>query len=289
MAEPQFQREASSVPELLHPPYINCAGALWNEDNWQAVMHYHSHVTEMQYVVEGNGVVTVDGVSYACGPGDLLIFHSNQPHMDDFRDSAVSPFAYFIRFKDCHVRGLEPGRILQPGVSPVINTSPYSGQFRLYFESIYTECDAQAPLFERIVDNYLTAMVLLTLRISGSAGSEPPYRGTLASDVKDYIDKNYQSRLSIAGVAKSLNVSACHLTHVLHDVLGLTPREYLTQRRIIEAKKLLANSQLAICEIARSVGYENPSHFSTQFKHIVGVTPGQYREQNHASNDFNAL
>lgn len=54
--------------------------------------------------------------------------------------------------------------------------------------------------------------------------------------------------------------------------------EYLTQKRILEAKVLLCQTNKSIAEISRQTGYEDPAYFGTVFKKHEGISPGQYRK-----------
>lgn len=55
--------------------------------------------------------------------------------------------------------------------------------------------------------------------------------------------------------------------------------ELLHERRLLEARRLLAYSQLPIAQIAHQLGYEDPAYFSRFFQRRVGVSPSWYRAQ----------
>lgn len=57
--------------------------------------------------------------------------------------------------------------------------------------------------------------------------------------------------------------------------MGVTPHQYILQRRIEKAKYLLQQGKLSIAEVAATVGFCDQSHFTRYFKRIVGVTPKQ--------------
>jgi AraC family transcriptional regulator len=58
--------------------------------------------------------------------------------------------------------------------------------------------------------------------------------------------------------------------------MGLTPHQYILQRRIEKVKFLLQYSKLGIAEIALQVGFCDQSHLTQYFKRIVGITPKQF-------------
>ena len=71
-------------------------------------------------------------------------------------------------------------------------------------------------------------------------------------------------------------VSESHLMHVLKEELGVTFNECLTRQRINEAKRLLAQGNALIYEVAMKVGYNDAKYFSQVFKKSTGLTPIEY-------------
>lgn len=59
---------------------------------------------------------------------------------------------------------------------------------------------------------------------------------------------------------------------------GVTPYQFLLERRMRRAKSLLTATVTTITEIAIAVGFNTPSHFATTFKRRVGTTPSIYRK-----------
>jgi AraC family transcriptional regulator len=95
--------------------------------------------------------------------------------------------------------------------------------------------------------------------------------------VKEYIEEHLSEELSIASLAAIALMSEFHFARAFKATIGESPHRYVVQRRIERAKVLLSVTQLAIAEIAYRVGISNQSHFTAQFRKIVGVTPKQYR------------
>ena len=59
---------------------------------------------------------------------------------------------------------------------------------------------------------------------------------------------------------------------------GITPKQFILQKRISNAEMLLQNRHYNINEISQIVGYENPLYFSRIFQKIKGVSPSEYRK-----------
>ena len=94
----------------------------------------------------------------------------------------------------------------------------------------------------------------------------------------DYIDKNFPDpSISLDKVAKNVNISPSYLSAVFSQEVGQTLTEYITSRRINEAKNMLRNTDMRLSEIAFAVGYKDPHYFSFVFRKVSGCTPSDYR------------
>ncbi|MGE5612921.1 MAG: helix-turn-helix domain-containing protein [Bacillota bacterium] len=93
-----------------------------------------------------------------------------------------------------------------------------------------------------------------------------------------YIDEHYhEESLSLDRVAKRVNISPNYFSAIFSQEVGMTFIEYLTGKRIDEAKRLLRQSDKRSGEIAFTVGYKDPHYFSFVFKKVTGLTPSEYR------------
>lgn len=98
------------------------------------------------------------------------------------------------------------------------------------------------------------------------------------SIVTAYIGRNFTEDLSLAYLAQISHGSPYHLHRTFKKTTGLTPVEYIQQKRIEHAKKILRSSNLTISEVGDKVGLHNTPYFITLFKKITGTTPAYYRQ-----------
>lgn len=104
--------------------------------------------------------------------------------------------------------------------------------------------------------------------------------GKTAEYIKSYIEKNFASpSLSTSEIARLIKMSESHLCRSFKNSEKITLIEYITNRRMEEAKKLLKDPSLIIKDIALRCGYENFRYFYSLFKKQVGISPTQYRQQ----------
>ncbi|WP_232820413.1 helix-turn-helix transcriptional regulator [Brachybacterium sp. YJGR34] len=97
--------------------------------------------------------------------------------------------------------------------------------------------------------------------------------------VRDRMDREFAQPLDVEGLARSVHLSAGHLSRRFREEYGETPYAYLMTRRIERAMTLLRSSDRSVTDICMTVGFSSLGTFSTRFKELVGVPPSVYREQ----------
>lgn len=94
----------------------------------------------------------------------------------------------------------------------------------------------------------------------------------------EFIHSNYHQELNLAEIADAAFLSEYHFAHLFKRLTGTTPHQYLAAVRIEQARKMIAETDLAIVAISTTVGYASQSHFTKIFRSITGLTPAKYRE-----------
>jgi AraC family transcriptional regulator len=100
--------------------------------------------------------------------------------------------------------------------------------------------------------------------------------------VSEFIKENIEDDLTLGKIAEIAGLSRFHFAGVSRQTTGLTPQQYVTQKRIENAKQLLAFSDLPLIEISLRSGFKNQSHFTTLFRKFTKFTPKTWRELKHA-------
>jgi AraC family transcriptional regulator, transcriptional activator of pobA len=99
----------------------------------------------------------------------------------------------------------------------------------------------------------------------------------LIADVFAVIDRRIAEPLSLRDVARELGLTPGHLTTVVRRRTGRTVQEWITERRMADARALLSTTELPISEVARRVGIADPGYFARLFRTTHGVSPRSWR------------
>ncbi len=94
-----------------------------------------------------------------------------------------------------------------------------------------------------------------------------------------YIEKNFQSDLSMEEMAGMARLSRTQFNFRFRQLLRMSPSEYLHKLRVEVAQKLLHTTEKSIAEIAVEAGFYDQSHFTKRFRKVTGTTPLAFRKQ----------
>src|SRR5216683_1455676 len=97
--------------------------------------------------------------------------------------------------------------------------------------------------------------------------------------VRDRMDREYAQPLDVEALARSVYMSAGHLSREFRLAYGESPYSYLMTRRIERAMALLRRGDLSVTEVCFEVGCSSLGTFSTRFTELVGMSPTTYREK----------
>lgn len=94
----------------------------------------------------------------------------------------------------------------------------------------------------------------------------------------NYIDENFRSDFSITALAEISGVSQQYLCRIFKQTMNLRPNEYITRRRLTEAKKLLCETDMPVSEVSARSGFSDTGYFCTVFRRYEAMTPIEYRK-----------
>lgn len=149
------------------------------------------------------------------------------------------------------------------------------------FSTLRDELESSKIGSKLLIDSLKTTLAIQLLRQYCTTKPKlSNYQDGLTSlklqQVKEYINEHLYQELKLIELAALVQVSPYHFLRLFKQSMGLTPHQYILQRRIEKVKFLLQYSKLGIAEIALQVGFCDQSHLTQYFKRIVGITPKQF-------------
>lgn len=96
---------------------------------------------------------------------------------------------------------------------------------------------------------------------------------------RDRLAAEYQSRLSLEDAAREACLSTFHFHRLFTSIFGKSPHEFVTERRLDLARRLLAAGEMSVTEVCFEVGYSSLGSFSHKFHTIAGYSPSQYQRE----------
>ena len=100
---------------------------------------------------------------------------------------------------------------------------------------------------------------------------------SLISPAVQKIERSFvENELTVSALAGLCGISEVYFRRLFLNVFGISPKEYIIQKRIEYAKDLLLSGDFSVSEIGRMCGYIEPCHFSREFSKRVGTPPNRY-------------
>lgn len=100
---------------------------------------------------------------------------------------------------------------------------------------------------------------------------------TLIHQVTSYCNEHFSENITLEQISKKFGINITYFCKLFKRTMGVTFVDFLTDRRIKEAKRLIRNTDLPNYLIAQQTGFQNPEYFSKTFKKVTGVTPKEYK------------
>ncbi|MFH5186272.1 AraC family transcriptional regulator [Paenibacillus sp. TAB 01] len=261
------------------------------DGSWDYPVHEHPQY-EINYLLEGEQLMTVNGRRYAQQAGDLMLLRPGDAHSS--QSGNQEPFTYFCIHFDIDdkiflsllgrmeqvlfaadsslTRQVQPvlAKLIELAGQPDHTTMAQrmrlqSAMFELFgqlWEAISHEAELSAsPAYEKVELAHRIRTELQAL------GTQHFKQGVAA-----------EQHYGIDDIAAKLGISTSHCNRVFRQVFGISPRVYLSGLVLHEAKLLLADPRLSVQHIASILGYRDIAHFSRQFKRWSGLSPSEYRK-----------
>lgn len=231
---------------------------------------------QILYCVNGDGVLIYDDKAVNITAGDFFLLPKGYPHIYynkaeiwDIRWIAFDGLAceqIFQKFKitkPCVIRG---------GKEEIANMERILDEMYKSQTEDVLYCESTCSL---LVYEYLLSFGRILNKEFDAVKSK---RLSMILPALNYIHNNYTTDFPLTVLNEIIGITPQHFCRIFKATMNMRPIEYLTNMRIDEAKRLIAEERVAICDAAHRSGFTDASYFSTVFKKYVGVSPDSFKK-----------
>lgn len=249
-------------------------------------LHRHSYY-HMLWMTNARGQHTLDFETFEIKPNSVFFISPGQVHA---WSSSVKPTGYVINFSAEFFLQMYP-RMDELAEFPffhIANADPVlylsartNAELFPLLEEMEKEFNEDRPWRYDIVRSFL--LILLTrlrrLHRPRDADTALPKSYSLTKRFKLLIEQRYLEFGSVQDYAALLLVTDRRLNEAVKSTTGKTATQLIHDRILLEAKRLLTQSELGISEIAYRLNFEDPAYFSRFFKKHALLTPGEFKKK----------
>ncbi len=236
-------------------------------------------------ITKGAGNHYIDSQKYEVKPGAMFIVLPGQIHKWELSKDTDGYVLFFT--KEYFLLDFNTERLSKLPFFKATFGQPYIQlnseqelQIEYTFEKINLEYLEHGLNYHEMIRMYLSEMFIMLMRVyseKNTLKSVQNYELMQLNKFESLIEANYASHKSVSFYAEKLNISLKQLNHLCKKMIDKKPLEMITERIILEAKRLIIHSDLSILAISESLNFNDSSYFSRIFKKHCSQTPDQFR------------
>jgi AraC-like DNA-binding protein len=239
---------------------------------------------------ENEYTIIIDNQPHTIHEGDIWITSPGTLHKliaPSYGERMIMLFDYSLI---CNVQGMDsllhtihPFTLITQDEYPELNK-----KLRFYLDEVSREYQSGLPFTEACIYSLMIRFFAALGRANFNTADKFP--GITSSKQHEYIDKfmmvcNYISdhcteNINVDDLADLAGFSKFHFARLFKQFAGMSCYEYLTQKRIAHAERLLIQPDISITEVAMRSGFNSLSTFNRIFKTAKNCTPSEYKHLN---------
>lgn len=269
------------VLERTNPASIRSNARLRNvgsaryDGDWHSIPHTHGYA-ELFYILGGDGQFRIEDDLYPVKTDQLVIVNPNVLHTEVSYESR--PMEYIV----LGIEGLELSMGKDTDSRFTIVDYRSGGDVLTCMRHILRESQEMQAGHEVVCQAYLEILIVRLMRNISLAMPPIPVDKRCSRQcaiVRRYIDTHYKEQLNLDTLAQQAHVNKYYMVHSFKQEYGVSPIQYLNQRRMEESRYLLQETDLSLTQISRVLGFSSASYFSQSFLKAEGLPPMEYRKR----------
>jgi AraC-like DNA-binding protein/mannose-6-phosphate isomerase-like protein (cupin superfamily) len=282
-----FDKEIVNIFEDNSSPKAIWLSHSHDNPNWTYNYHLHKCETELVYILNGMGIYSINNEIYTVKKGDVLVIDRGCIHSiasnNEFAIDAWTCGVTDYTIKDIN----EVNQLLHMDTNPVAQAGKHGEFIHRSMVEMNLARIQKSPYTSCVCNMIASTLITIYYDIfKDSSKIKAQKKSSFIRDIIIYINENYSKHISLKKLSEQFHISSYHISHEFKKIYGISPINYVIERRLSDAKWLLINTQDSLISIANKVGYENPNHFTNLFMERTNYSPLQYRENFAKSTDL---
>lgn len=237
--------------------------------------HYHtSH--EVFYIKKGTANFIIGDKSWMAYDGTLLVIPPYLPHRSIYENSNET---YRIELQvNSALLSKDIAEILDLLSKNICYTLPLRHQTDILklLNKMNAESHSAEPYADKLCLAYISELLITVYRNAVRNSTASSADTHLASKIMEYISQNYMHTITIAELSHIFHVCESTIYKSFKKHTGLKITDYINFTRIMNAERLMRETNLTLTEIAFQCGFNDCNYFSGVFKRYKNMTPGKY-------------
>lgn len=248
---------------------------------WTIRPHLHRDLNHVFVMGTGGGTMQVDGVTCGFTAPALLLIPAGAVHGFTWADESRG---WVITLADAYVtqlaaRDRDLAALFHPAQAIALDAEDHAaverGVSQLLRELGWVGVGQRSAVEAEVLAILVRALRRVTLGVS--AGTAPGRQAMIVARLRERIEARFRLREAVAVHAAALGVSETALRLACTRIGGLSPGAMLDARAMLEARRLLLYTAMAVNQIAWAIGFDDPAYFSRFFTRHAGQAPRTFR------------
>lgn len=234
-------------------------------------------------ITSGKTIQKVDFTPIEVSAGEMLFIGKDQILSFDVESEYNGEIILFT--DEFYIRNESDSRLIKqielfnPFIinTPILFNEHINSIWELMKKIYSPEDDSYIP---NILHHLLSSFLLYSEKINSHSkriASSPNYQITL--QFSHAVENYYKIMRKVNDYQAHIGISAKALSKALKCTVGKSPKQYIDERILLEAKRLLVYSEMNVKEISFELGFDEPTNFSKFFREYVGFSPIDFKKQ----------
>lgn len=276
------ETEIWPTPEPVHHETIAARSSLYA---WEIRPHSHDNLYQILFLESGRADMTLETQRDALPVPCIVAMPPRHIHGFEFSPDVIGHIVTLPQFLVRELLAQSPALWADLDCARVhaLDGDPAASlQLRQSFDRLCTEYGGSREGRVSVLMAILTEVLVWLARAAGRVGAHGGERerfGQRLERFHELIDRHFRERRPVSFYADRLGVSSAQLNNTCRRRAGRSAQQLIHDRLLLEARRLLAYSDLDVAAISYALGFRDPSYFSRFIARALGSSPSEFRQR----------